>query len=338
MKICQLLLSRGDGGLEKHVRELSAQLLAAGHEVAVIADKGFLATLPAGIKRYPVAAGLGRLNPLLNLAVVARLRQIRPDIVHAQANKAASVLSHIRFCLSAVCVGTLHNLKRHTGAYLKLDHIITVSHQLARPFSRHQTSVIYNGIEQQSYADRDLQQEFALNPDDPVLVAAGRLVPAKGFDMLLDAVDGLAVNLLLIGDGPERERLLQRIEQLKPVTCVRLLGHRHDVPALMTAADGTLISSRREGFSYVFSEALLSGCPVLSTDVPVANEVLPAELIVPVNDPVYFRERLMRMLSGPGRWSSLMQAPRQLARQRMTIEAMSSQTLSTYQKLLPAPC
>lgn len=338
MKICQLLLSRGDGGLEKHVRELSLQLLAAGHEVAVIADKSFLATLPAGIKRYPVAAGMGRLNPLLNLAVLTRLRQIRPEIIHAQANKAVSVLSHIRFYLSAVCVGTLHNIKRDTGAYLKLDHIITVSHQLARDFCPQQTSVIYNGIEPQSYPTRNLRQEFDLSPDVPVLIAAGRLVTAKGFDMLLDAIDGLAVSLLLIGEGPERERLQQQVERLNPITCVRLLGQRHDVPALMSAADGTLISSRREGFSYVFSEALLSGCPVLSTDVPVANEVLPAELIVPVGNTVYFRNRLMRMLSAPGQWSSLMQTPRELARQRMTIAAMSGQTLSTYQKLLPAPC
>lgn len=340
MRICQLLLSQGNGGLEKHVRELSAQLQAEGHDVAVIADKTFLATLPAGIARFAVPAGFGRLNPLLNLLVLGRVRQFQPDIIHAQANKAASVLSHLRFAVSAVTVGTLHNIKRHTRAFEKLDHVITVSRQLAQPFPEQHRSVIYNGIDQTTAVEApDLHAVFNLQPNLPVLLAVGRLVKAKGFDMLLDAIDGLAINLLLVGDGPERQSLQQRIKRLKAVTCVKLLGQRHDVPALMAAADGTLISSRREGFSYVFSEAVLNGCPVLSTDVPVANEVLPADLLVPVDDPVYFRAKLMGLLANPDQWSVLMHGPCQLASQTMTLKAMSHHTLDTYSRLMQQrPC
>lgn len=334
MKICQTLLSNGDGGLEKHVRDLSIQLLLAGHQVSVIGHHDFLKTLPAGIQRYAVSANAGRLNPLLNLQILSLLRQIKADIVHAQASKAVSVLNHIRFFVPSITIGTLHNIKRSTRAYQKLDHVIAVSRQLAEPFTDNKCSVVYNGIAIETVKPRDLPTEFGLPADKPIMVAVGRLVKAKGFDMLLDAVNGLDISLLIIGDGPDKVALQQQIDTLDPLTGVRLLGQRNDVATLIAAADGVLISSRREGFSYVFSEAVLSGCRVLATDVPVANEVLPAELISPIDSANDFRQRLVSLLASKEQWSALMQSPLTIARQTMTLEAMSEKTLATYQQLL----
>lgn len=339
MKIAQLLLSHGNGGLEKHVRELSVELFHAGHEIAVIADKQFLTTLPAGISRYPVTTTLSRFNPILSLSVFRALRQFQAQLVHAQANKAAVVLSRLQCFLPTATVGTLHNIKRSTQAFQRLNHVITVSRQLAAPFAARNHTVIYNGITAAEWPPLDLHQQFELPHDRPVLLAAGRLVSAKGFDMLLEAVDGLPLSLLLVGGGPERAHLSRRIEQLAGTTQVRLLGHRTDVGALMAAADGVLISSRREGFSYVFSEALMLGCPVLSTNVPVANEVLPVELLTPVNDGLAFRQKLTQLLASPDEWSSLMAAPRQQASSLMSMQAMRDQTLATYQSILAGqPC
>lgn len=336
MKICQLLLSQGEGGLEKHVRELSIQLADHGHTIAVVADKKFLSDLPAGIERHPIPAGLGRRNPLLQLSIRKTLHQLKADIVHAQANKAAFVLSRLAASLPAVTVGTVHNIKRDTGSFTQLDHVITVSHGLAERFNHAKTSVIYNGIASAVAAPRDLYSEFDLIPGSPVLLAVGRLVPAKGFDMLLEAVNGLNINLVLIGDGPEMKRLQKQVRHLSPDTRVCLPGHRADASSLMASADAVLISSRREGFSYVLSEALLSGCRVLSTDVPVANEVLPADLITPVENAYLFRERLVSLLASPSRWSALMTQPHERAQRGMTLEAMGQQTLATYKQLVAA--
>jgi glycosyltransferase involved in cell wall biosynthesis len=339
MKVAQLLLSHGNGGLEKHVRELSVELFKAGHEVAVIGHQQFLTGLPAGISRYPVATGLSRLNPLLHLSVLRALRQFQPLLIHAQANKAASVLSHLQHFLPAATVGTLHNIKRRTRAFQRLNHVITVSQQLAAPFAPGRHSVIYNGTANALVPPCDLYRQFQLPADKPVLIAAGRLVSAKGFDMLLDAVDGLPLTLLLVGDGPAHDCLSSRISQMASTTEVRLLGHRTDLATLMAAADGVLISSRREGFSYVFSEALMLGCRILSTDVPVANEVLPAELLVDVDDAPAFRKKLSDLLALPDSWSALMSAPRHQALSVMSLEAMRDQTLATYHALLARqPC
>jgi glycosyltransferase involved in cell wall biosynthesis len=95
-----------------------------------------------------------------------------------------------------------------------------------------------------------------------------------------------------------------------------------------------IISSRREGFSYVFNEALLTRCRVLATDVPVANEILSEELIVPIDDPQALKERLQSLLADMSQWSALMQKPYAVAEQFMTLTAMTDQTLALYRKLL----
>lgn len=336
MKICQLLASRGDGGLEKHVRELSVKLVQDGHEVVVIADHQFLATLPAGIEGLAIPCCLGRLNPLLWLNVLHKLRLAKADIIHAQANKAASLMSILRAFINTPVIGTVHNIKRHLGAFRRLNHIITVSQQLAMPFPQEQVSVVYNGIEPCSVQSRDLTAEFDLPASLPVLFAAGRLVEAKGFDLLLQAINGLPVSLLIAGEGPMRPQLEAQLKQLDNPQQIRLLGQRQDITSLMAASDAVLISSRREGFSYVFNEALMMGCRVLATNVPVANEVLPQQLLSPVADVDRFRANLIQQLADMNGWSSLMQQPQRLAWQRMTLVAMAKNTVAVYRQTLAA--
>ncbi|MBU1264126.1 MAG: glycosyltransferase [Gammaproteobacteria bacterium] len=334
MRICQVLASQGEGGLEKHVRELAGQLAEAGHEVLVLGDADYLATLPAQVGRVPIRCDRSRRNPLLLLELLFKLRRCRCDIIHAQANKAASMVASLRRGLAAPTVGTLHNIKRNIAAFHRLDHVIAVSQQLAGPFPKPHCSVVYNGIAPPSCEQVDLRAQFGLPANRPVLLAAGHLVQAKGFDILLDAVDGLPLSLLIAGEGPERYSLEQRIKRMMPGTQCRLLGYRTDVATLMASADAVIISSRREGFSYVFSEALLLGARILATDVPVANEVLPAELIVPVGDAQALRNRLQALLDNMDGWSGLMEAPQASFSEGMTLKAMLEKTVAVYDKAL----
>ena len=114
---------------------------------------------------------------------------------------------------------------------------------------------------------------------------------------------------------------------------MRLVGHHDNPTAMMRAVDGVVISSRREGFSYVLNEALMCGANVLSTDVPVANEVLPSALIVPVGDAPALRQRLVALLQNPSDWTAQMQAPQQLAQQKMTLNYMTEETINLYQRI-----
>lgn len=334
MKICQVVAGFGEGGLEKHVRELTQQLLRTGHEVTVFGDRRFLSTLPAPTVTVPVRFHLNRHHPLLLLELLVKLRACDCDVIHAQANKAAGMIALLKPWLSCATLGTLHNIKRDVRAFHKLDHIIAVSRQLAQPFLSDHVSVIYNGIDTPEVASIDLRAAYALPADLPVLCAVGRLVSAKGFDVLLDAIDGLPVSLLIVGEGVERAVLQQRIDGLSPATHARLLGHQPNATTLMASADGVVIASRREGFSYVCNEALLYGARIVSTDVPVANEVLPAGLIVPADDAAALRAKLVVLLNDGASWESLMHMPRQRARESMTLPKMGAQTLAVYAELV----
>jgi len=161
-------------------------------------------------------------------------------------------------------------------------------------------------------------------------LAVGRLVHAKGFDQLIDAFQSAKGSLLIAGDGKEHEALQERIERLKLTSRVKLIGYQEDIPGLMQSVDGIVISSRREGFSYVCAEALLSGKPVVSTDVPVANELLPPQHICPTGDTA----GLSSLLNTPIAELVESQAGvRDFAARELSVDSMVANTLQVYREV-----
>lgn len=334
MKIAQVIASRSEGGLEKHVRELSLELVEQGHQVDVISDAEFLSGLAPVIGKRAVPAHLSRRNPWLLFRLYRELAAGQYDIIHAQANKGAALIKTLKPFIKLPSVGTLHNVKHSVTAFQGLDRVITVSRPLAEFFSQDRVRVVFNGIKPSVSSPVDLTALCPLPDGQPVILAIGRLVPAKGFDILLEAIDGLPVTLLIAGEGPERAQLEALIKRLAPPAQCYLLGQQQNIGGLMQATDAVVIGSRRDGFSYVFIEALASGKPVLASDVPGANEVLPSELIVPVGDAGAFRDRLESLLNEPARWQKLMEGPQDLAREEMTLKAMTQKTLQVYDEVL----
>lgn len=333
MFICQIIASRGNGGLEKHVRDLSSCLVAQGHRVLVIADIKFLMTLPDGIEKQSLNMRMNRRNPWLLLQLYLKLRRYKFDVIHAQADKAASMLCSVKALLKTPTVATIHNIKSQFKLYQRFAHVICVSRHLATQVNTAGAEVIYNGIQPTHSKKLDLKTQFHLPDNKPVICAVGRLVPAKGFDVLLQAIDGLDVSLIIAGEGPQSTELKNSIARMQANTHVSLIGHYENSSDLMCSADGVVISSRREGFSYVFNEALMCGANILSTDVPVANEVLPSTLIVPINDVVLLRQKLMALLQAPSHWGTLMKDVQQFARQEMTLAQMTEKTIHLYQRM-----
>ena len=333
MFICQIIASRGSGGLEKHVRDLSQCLIEQGHRVLVVGDADFLKTLPNGVEYERINMRLSRHNPWLLFQLYQCLRQYNFDVIHAQANKAASMLARIKWLLKTPVVATVHNIKSQFSLFQRYVHVICVSHYLAKKIDNAGAEVIYNGIQVPQIKIAPLTKQYQLSNSKPILCAVGRLVPAKGFDVLLEAIDGLDMSLIIVGEGPQRHALEKRVAIMQANTAVRLIGHVDNPVAVMHSADGLVISSRREGFSYVLNEALMCGVNVLATDVPVANEVLPSMLIVPIDDVVMLRKKLETLLHTPSYWSALMQGAQQFAKQEMTIEQMTKKTVNLYQRI-----
>lgn len=148
------------------------------------------------------------------------------------------------------------------------------------------------------------QKEFPNSADKLKLVSAGRLVPLKSFDILLQAIavvinQGLNDLLLLIaGEGEERIRLERLIQELRLGDCVKLLGLRHDVLGLMKASDIFVMPSRYEGVSLAMIEAMACGLPIIASDARGLKDCITDEqngLLFPVDDYKALAERILRL-------------------------------------------
>jgi GalNAc-alpha-(1->4)-GalNAc-alpha-(1->3)-diNAcBac-PP-undecaprenol alpha-1,4-N-acetyl-D-galactosaminyltransferase len=108
------------------------------------------------------------------------------------------------------------------------------------------------------------------------LVAAGRLAPQKGFDVLIASFARLAADhpewrLYIYGEGAERDALTAQISSLSLTDRIFLPGIVKDLSPVYAGASLFVLPSRYEGFPNALLEALASGCPVIATDCPGAS-------------------------------------------------------------------
>ncbi len=155
-----------------------------------------------------------------------------------------------------------------------------------------------------------LEPEVALPAQ--FMVSTGRLVPSKGFDDLVQSYAAAKpqLPLCILGEGPDRERLEQRISALGLSDRIHLLGYLKNPFAVVGRATMFVSGSHCEGFPNAMAEAMALGIPVVATDCPSgpaeildevesthANGVYEAKygVIVPVQRPDMLAEAILKM-------------------------------------------
>ena len=165
---------------------------------------------------------------------------------------------------------------------------------------------IHNPVDIEVFRSRASASACPWPGDGPVVVAAGRLVRQKGFDILLRAFAAMtsaSARLAILGEGPEREALTTLAGELRVWERLIMPGHVTDPAPWFAHADAFALSSRWEGFGHVLVEAMACGAPVVAFNCPYGpTDIIQNEktgLLLPPGDTHALTEGLDRLLADP---------------------------------------
>jgi len=234
-------------------------------------------------------------DPLAFWKIFNFLRKEHPEIVHTHTAKAGA-LGRLAAWVAGVPI-IVHTYHGHvfdgyfgalkTRMYLAIERIlgrlstqvIAVSESQQeeicleyRVVPREKISVIHNGFELEGFSRgcrEEARTKLGLATGDFVAVWAGRMVPVKDVQLLAQVIRRAAekqskICFLVVGDGEQKGELESLI---RGCSNVRLLGWRHDMEQIWSAADVALLTSRNEGTPTALIEAMAAGLPFVATNV-----------------------------------------------------------------------
>ena len=264
----------------------------------------------------------------------------------------ASELTGIPYTFTAhardIYVDTQHKLLRRE---IEAAHaVVTVSEYNRKyletqisPSSSRKVHCIYNGLD---LADFTFRWPRMADPGPPVILSVARLIPKKGIGDLIEAAailkqQGRACKLEIIGSGPLRSELENRVAQLSLGDCVEFKGpqpqesvssayQRASIFALpcVVTEDGD-----RDGIPTVVLEAMASGLPVVSTPVSGIPELIDSSrdgVLAPPNNPAKLAEALDQLLADPPLRDRLARAAREKIESQFLVERSSRQLLKLF--------
>jgi glycosyltransferase involved in cell wall biosynthesis len=187
-----------------------------------------------------------------------------------------------------------------------------------------------------------LRAELHLTPEARVILIVGRLSREKDHLTLVDAVSRLRprfpVHLVIVGEGPERARIEERVRASGLENRVTLTGHRNPAEPFYGIADLAVLASRSEGSPNALLEAMAAGVPVVATAVGGVPEIAADRenaLLVRPGETAGMAEALGRLLADPSLGEALAARARRLVGERYTPEERTRRLVEIYRGLEP---
>lgn len=301
------IIRAAEGGMKKHLLSILLGLDKEKYQLAVGCsfDKNTSDYLHEnGVLVYHVDICDG-LNVSKDANAIIKIRNIindfKPEIIHFHGAKASLVgrLACLGYNLKIVM--TVHNFPEYRRMnkikkrlYLGMNKclnkrtnaIITVSEALKKAIvdeeniDPEKVNVIYNCVDLSTYQDNpflDLRKEYNLESDTLLIGCISRLIPSKGVQDLIKALEILKgrvkVFAFVAGDGPYLNYLQDMAKEAK-LENIQFLGYRNDIKDFLRNIDIFVLPSHSEGFGVSVAEAMALGVPVIATNVGGIPEII----------------------------------------------------------------
>ena len=383
MKIAFFTTTLESGGAERHLLQLAQHwpLPRENLEIVLLERRGvWLSEVPKGVRVTALsekAPKVGAFKYLWAWRQVSRVRKLfkdqgydvvvtflwLPTVVAALALKGLPHSNRPRLVWS-VQSDLDQEFRLHADGWLRrwviqsvlpsqVERYIAISSGIAQRTQRllgvpkERFEIIPNSIDVERILNLSARQDnippknFSLR-----IVSIGRLHPAKGFDLLLDALARLRIRVphlnfeaWIVGEGPERSNLETQIQKLGIGKWVKLAGHTTNPYAWMASADLLVSSSRWEAFGIVIAEALAVGCPVVATATDGACDIIEHGKdgwIVPIEDPQALADGLYKVLTDKRLRENLSKRGKEKAKQ-FDIPFIAQRYVEEIQKVLRDP-
>ncbi len=299
-RVALFLTGLAGGGAERVMLSLAMAFADEGLDVDLVVTKA-RGPLVSEIPNNVNLVDLGSNRILTSLpAMVAYLRRRRPRVMLSALPSTnclaiwARALSNVPLRLyisehSATSVATSASSdlrlkvlpKLMAWSYPKADGLIAVSEGVASDVAyltgvdKQKINVIHNPIVSKYFERKchsSANHEFFGTRDIPVIISAGRFVPAKDFSTLIRAFGGVIkvrdARLIILGEGPQRPELELLAQDLGLGEKISMPGYVPNPYPYFRKSDLFVMSSRWEGFGNVIVEALACNTPVVATDCP----------------------------------------------------------------------
>lgn len=356
--------SREWRGGERQTLLLAEGLHAGGHRTRVVCPPG------SELEKRCRAGGIPvqplRMRGEADLIAVDQLRRwIReetPDFVHAHTAHAHTLGGLARWGLEPLCIAQrrvpFSILRSGTPfvtpwKYRRLaDHIIAISHQVARILEgdgipKNRITVIADGVPplpSPKIPPTQWRQLFRI-PDRGLLIGSvGQLSREKGHLHLIESLPHLRhrsepVQLVLVGDGPEKHTLSERARALGMQGRVHFSGFQEDVSSAIHALDVYVQPSLEEGLGTSILDALQATRPVVASRVGGIPEVIRENetgRLVPSGHPPALAKAIDALLDDPQAAQKLAEKGKQRVSEQYSTEALLTGNLELYDRLASA--